>query len=119
MKTIHIEGKANEIDILDSLSDNYEIDASFCFDEESEDVIKNVFFRFYECDSVCTLEEAMKGHLRQSFGDLTLTGQEYGYSEFTVEGFNIESAKLGGHELNHIINYKEDKYLHILIDVIK
>lgn len=117
-KTIHIEGFAEDIDLAHKLSDNRNLGWSFQYDEESQDSIDNVFFRFYESDEKCSLEEAMEGHIEKMAGKLEATGQEYGYSEVTIEGFNINSLKLGGHDLGKIIKDKEGKYLHILIDVI-
>lgn len=119
MKTIHIEGYANDLDLAKELSDNYELDWGFPFDEEGVDTVENVFFRFYESDEKCTLDEANKGFVEKMVGKLIATGSEYGYSEYTVEGFTISSLKLGGHDLNGIISSKGNKYLHILIDVIK
>jgi hypothetical protein len=124
MKTIHIKGWSDKIDLTESLSDNYDLSASFNFDEESTDIIPNVFFRFYECEEECELDKAIERSLRKEFGDLTLVGQDYGYSEYTIEGFHISSATLGGHELNTIIKSKlgkesKPKYLHILIDQVK
>lgn len=116
--TLHFEGYAKDIDLKDLLSDNYSLGFSFGFDEETSETINNVFFRFYECDSKCSLEEALEGHLSKMFGNLEATGQEYGYSEYTIEGFTISSLTLGGHDIGRIINSKGDKYLHILIDII-
>lgn len=116
--TIHFEGIASKINLSELLSDNYQIDFSFAFDEESTDTIPNVFFRFYESDEKCTLDEAIKGNLTKMFGDLSGEGQEYGYSEYSIEGFSVNSLQLGGHNLNKIFESKGDKYLHILIDII-
>ena len=118
METIHIKGFAEKIDITESLSDNYNLNWSFNFEEESEDVIRNVFFRFYECEYECSLEEAIKGHLQVLFGSLSAQGQETGYSEYTIDGFDINTLRLGGHDIGDIIRGKKGKYLHILIDVI-
>ena len=122
MKTIHIKGWSNELDLVGALSDNYNLNVSFHFDEESKEVIPNVFFRFYDCAEKCSLEEALRGRLLIEFGSLELTGQEYGYSEYTVEGFSVNDARLGGHDLNQILRSKVERYrgnpryLHILID---
>lgn len=116
MDTIHIEGFAEDIDLARSLSDNYNLSVDFPFEEEGDDVIDNVFFRFYSCDKKCSLEEAIKGSLEKAFGKLFLTGQDYGYSEVTIEGFNVTDLKLGGHDLKKILQSKKGKYLHILID---
>lgn len=118
METIHIEGWSDELNIVEKLSDNYRLNVSFRFDKESKEIIPNVFFRFYECPEKCSLEKAVEYTLKKEFGDLLLIGQDYGYSEYTIEGFEISTAKIGGHNLNDIIKSKQKKYLHILIDQI-
>ena len=119
MKKIHIKGFAEKIDICDKFSDNYNLGAQFCYEEESVDVIKNVFLRIYDSSEKTTLDEAIKGHIRSISGDMSLTGQEYGYSEVTIEGFDVTSAKIGGHDIQKIIDSKKGKYLHILIGQVK
>lgn len=114
--TLHFKGKASNLDLTELLSDNYDAGLSFDFDDESTDVIENVFLRMYECEEECSLEQAMKGHLEMVFGSLVTTGQQYGYSEYTIEGFSVHSLQLGGHNIREIIKCKGDKYLHILID---
>lgn len=49
-KTIHIEGEADKLNLSSELSDNYDLSWSFDFDEESNDVIENVFL----CSCVST-----------------------------------------------------------------
>jgi hypothetical protein len=51
------------------------------------------------------------------FGSATITGQEYGYSEYTVEGFSIKEFKIGkAHDLKKILESKKGRYVHLLID---
>lgn len=119
MKTIHIHGWAQDIDLASKLSDQYGLDWSFPFDEDGVDEIELVFLRFYESDKECTLDEAVEGWVEKMVGKLTAVGSDYGYSEYTIEGFNISSLKLGGHDLKKIFESKKGKYLHILIDQIK
>lgn len=116
MRTIKIKGWADQIKLEDELSDNYQLQSSFCFEEESTEVIKNVFIRIYESEEKNTLEQAVSGFVKKMFGDLTLTGQEYGYSEYTVEGFNVNSFEFGGHDLDKILKSIGHKYVWILID---
>ena len=116
MKTLHIEGFANKIDLTTKLDDNYDVGLSFDFNEESIDTIPNIFLRIYSCDNKCSLENCIEKNIKQMFGELEATGQEYGYSEYTVEGFIVNSLKLGGHDLANIIKGFKNKYLHILVD---
>lgn len=118
MDTIVLSGPAESIDIISAFDDNYKTGLSFDFDEESSDTIDNVFLRIYVSNEKCSLEQAMEGYLEKMFGCLLATGQEYGYSEYTIEGFHVHSLRLGGHDLNKILKSKEGKYLHVLIDVV-
>ena len=119
MKKLHFEGFGRNINICDLLSDNYDHDLRFCFDEASTSSIDNISLRIYESDKKCSAKEAENGFLNKMFGELEAEGQEYGYSEYTIEGFNVLSATLGGHNIQDIINNKHDKYLHIFIEQIK
>jgi len=115
MKTIHIKGSAETI--LENLSNNFDLRVNFPLEEEGEDTIENCFVRFYTSETKCTLEEAINGHLEKMFGKATITGQEYGYSEYTIEGFNINTFKIGKmHDLQKILDSKKGKYVHMLID---
>lgn len=118
MNTIHIEGWNDELDLEEKLSDNYNLDFDFDFDEQSTDTMNNIFLRFYYSDEKTTLEKAIEGHLKKMFGTLEATGEDYGYSEYTVEGFNISSLTLGGHDIGNILKNldKKRQYVHILID---
>jgi hypothetical protein len=119
MKTLHIKGWGSSIDLTEFFSDNYDHGLSFDFEEESTDTLKNIFFRFYSSNKECTLEGAIKGHVKKISGNLTAVGQEYGYSEYTVEGFDVTALVLGGHNLGKIMESYEGKYLHILIDQVE
>lgn len=116
--TIHIQGYGKDIDLLRTLSSDYRLGLSFPFGEKGDDIVDNIFFRFYESKEECTLEDAVKGFSENLFGRLHASGEEYGYSEYTVEGFTISELRLGGHDLQKILESKNDKYLHILIDKI-
>jgi len=119
-KTIHIQGYAKDIDLLDQLSDNYNFpDDGFEYAEEQTETIPGMFFRFYSCPQECTLDQAIKQNLTEYFGEAEATGELTGYSEVTIEGFNVSSLKLGGHDLAEIIKSQGDTYLHILIDFVK
>ena len=116
-KTIHIEGKAHSIDIPKELSDNYDLDANFDFENESLEVIPDCFIRIWVSEKECTLEEAQESELRKVLGDMTLVGQEVGYSEYTITGFEVHSAFIGGHSVQAILDeVPYGHYVHILIE---
>jgi hypothetical protein len=118
MRTVHIEGWAERIDIQEKFSEESRITSKvhFRFEDETDEVIPNIFLRIYESEEKCSLEMATEGFLQKMFGSLELSGEAYGYSEYTIEGYHINEAKLGGHDIQDIIDSKKGKYLHILID---
>jgi hypothetical protein len=123
MKTIHIKGIAKNIHLKTSIEHDCRFvflfsSSDFPFNESGKSLKKNVFFRFYSSDKPCSLEEAMKGFMKKLFGNLEAIGGCFGYSEYTIEGFSLDSIKLGGHDLEKIIESQGDKYLHILIDIV-
>ena len=119
MKKLHFEGFGKDLDLEKRMSDNYDHELRFKFEEESKDTIPNCSIRIYESNEKCSLRKCKNGFLTQMFGELEATGQEYGYSEYTIEGFNVNSLILGGHNIQNIINNKKDKYIHILIEQVK
>lgn len=118
MEPMHFNGWAKDINIAKLLSNHYDVPFSFDFDEETEDIENDVFLRIYATDNECTLEDAERGHLQRLFGNFSARGQDYGYSEYTIEGFNVTdgSVMLGGHDIQKIIDGNMGKYLHIVID---
>lgn len=106
------------MDLKKLLSDETDTGLSFEYEEESTDILERIFLRIYDCKNKCSLEKAMEGHIQKVFGSLVATGQEYGYSECTIDGFDVASLKLGGHDIGKIIKSKGDRFIHILIDQI-
>lgn len=121
MKTIHIQDYISDLSITDKLSDNYDLDVGFSFEEPSSETIDNCFIRMYFCYEKCSLEEAVRGWMEKVCGSLILEGQDYGYSEYTITGFSVFQAIIGGHNLQDIVknNAREYSYVHILIDQVE
>lgn len=86
--------------------------------------IPNVSFRAYFSDNKCTLEDAENNQILASIGGLDLLQEWYGYSEWTIMGYDTVSFKLinekdgGEHDLENILENYEGKYIHILIDIL-
>jgi hypothetical protein len=85
------------------------------YDSSEPEIIDNCLVQIWHSDKECSLNKAIEGHLRTVLGQLYLEGNEYGYSEYTIMGFNVTEAKIGGHDLQTIIDNYPDEYLHILI----
>lgn len=50
-----------------------------------------------------------------SMGLLDFEEHWYGYSEWTILGFNIETLQLGGHDILNIIRELEGKFVYLII----
>ena len=84
-------------------------------------MIDNVFIQIHVSDKEITLEEANNNCILMSLGQLDIYETWYGYSEWTVMGYNLESFKLvgngGEHNLNDIFLNYVDKYLILIVEI--
>ena len=108
---------------IDSLSDDYkllkELDIGSNFGDSVIDKIPNVKVCIYRCPKKCTLEEAEEAIIDKYFGTMEIETQEYGYSEYTIEGFNVEECKIGNHNLNDLLYNKGKQYTILTIERMK
>lgn len=111
---IHIQGWADKLDVCSEFSDNCNLGVDFEYYEESSVVIPGVTAQMFTTTQKTTLKEARDNSIRKILGDLELVGQDYGYSEWTIMGFDISSAQLGGHNLQEIVDNNKGKYIHLL-----
>lgn len=118
-RTIHIEGYAKDIDLLERLGGNYGFPHEFEFAELTKQEIPGMFFRFYSSDGKVSLDDAVRSNVTSYFGTAESEGELTGYSEYTVEGFDVASLTLGGHKLDEIVREQGGNYLHILIDFVE
>lgn len=91
---------------------------------EASIFIPKVSFRAYFSDNQCSLEEAENNQILFSIGALDIFQEWYGYSEWTILGYDVENFKLvsedgGEHDLEQIFKNYIGKYVHIVIDVIE
>ena len=122
----HLSGYNLDIDSFDSnykLLNELNIDVGDIYakeDEEMRDYIPNIFIQIFKCPKECTLDEAKHYTLLNIQGMMTIETQEYGYSEYTIEGFNVYNMTLGGHNIEKILKDKSKGiYTHITIQRIK
>lgn len=86
--------------------------------------IPKVFFRAYFSDRECSLLDAINNQILLSIGALDILECWFGYSEWTIEGYDVENFKLisengTGHDLQQIFTNYIGKYVHILIDILE
>ena len=117
--SFYTHGWQGDVDIAEGLSEYGIFDSGdFIFDEAIEVNKPNAFFRVYHTKDKTTLEEAMEGFVKRICGAIEAEGESYGYSEVTIEGFSVRELKIGGHEIQKIINGFPGEYLHVLIDIL-
>ena len=107
--------KEYELSKLDTDEDKTQVEASV--------FIPKVSFRAYFSDNECSLEEAENNQILLSIGALDIFQEWYGYSEWTIMGYDVENFKLisedgGEHDLEQIFRNYIGKYVHIVIDIL-
>ena len=111
----------DKIDELDISSNN-----SLCYKEDDHKIainkmINNVFMQIHVSDKEITLEEANNNCILMSLGQLDIYETWYGYSEWTIMGYDLQSFKLvgndGEHDLNDIFLNYVGKYLILVVEI--
>jgi hypothetical protein len=99
--------------------DELDIDSGYIYAENPLiETVDNVKVCIYTCNKPFTLEQAEQAIIDKYFGSMSVESQDYGYSEYTIEGFNIYSIKIGNHNLLDILN-ENDKYKIVTIEKVK
>lgn len=114
-----LNDKINELDIT---SNN-----SLCYNEEDDrtiainTMVDNVFIQIHVSDKEITLEEANNNFILMSLGQLDIYETWYGYSEWTIMGYDLQSFRLvgndGEHDLNDIFLNYVGKYLILVVEI--
>ena len=98
---------------------------SLCYNDEDEiainTMVDNVFVQIHVSDKEITLEEANNNFILMSLGQLDIYETWYGYSEWTIMGYDLQSFKLvgndGEHDLNDIFLNYVGKYLILVVEI--
>ena len=100
---------------------------SLCYNEEDDHTIAintmvdNVFIQIHVSDKEITLEEANNNFILMSLGQLDIYETWYGYSEWTIMGYDLQSFRLvgndGEHDLNSIFLNYVGKYLILVVEI--
>ncbi|MCM1338777.1 MAG: hypothetical protein NC191_03805 [Muribaculaceae bacterium] len=106
---------------LEDFNDDYKllhelkIDSGCIDDLPTLDVIRDVKVCIYSGIKPFTYQEAEKMIIDKYFGVMSIESQDYGYSEYTIEGFNVYDLKIGNHDLIEILN-SNDRYKILTIE---
>lgn len=79
--------------------------------------VPNVLMRMHFSDNQISLEQAEEKQILSSIGELDIYTEWYGYSEWTILGYNVENFTVGNHDIEQILRSNKGKYVHILVDI--
>lgn len=81
--------------------------------------IENCKIVMYTSKKKMTFEEVQKQFLDEMFGacgGYEMEAYYSGYSEWTITGFDLETCRLGGHDLNQILLSHTGEYANIEVE---
>ena len=100
-------------DLLDKLYE-FAIENSFCIGLDI--LIPNCNLRIYATNNKSTLDEAQTYLLGVFDGLIESDLYYWGYSEYTVVGFSVDSFTIGGHDLKKELKQYVGKYVHFVLE---
>lgn len=82
-----------------------------------------ISFKVFLSDNKCSLKEAENKQILASVGELDIYQEWFGYSEFTVMGYDVINFALtsedgSGHDLQQFFTNYIGKYTHIVISTV-
>lgn len=77
--------------------------------------IPNCSLQFYTSDNEIGLQEVEERYLIQLYGGIDIFGENFGYSMYTILGFDVENLTIGGHDLQEILSNYQGKYINMII----
>lgn len=78
--------------------------------------IPNCVVRIFYSDKEVSLAEAEEGFIRQLYGGTYAEALNYGYSEWTILGCDLEKLTVGGHDILREIRSHDQKYIHFCLE---
>lgn len=91
-------------------------------EEEYEDgisakyIANNISMELFASDKRMKLDEIREYIVLDSMGLLEFQEGWYGYSSWTIEGYNTETFTLGGHDILEILKHHNGKFVYLVID---
>ena len=78
--------------------------------------VPNCNISFYISDNKISLEEVSERYTMQLLGGLNVFGENYGYSAWTITGYDVSRFMIGNHDLNNILKSYKDKYINFIME---
>lgn len=79
--------------------------------------VPNVSMRLYASKKRESLDSIKEKLILDSMGLLNFQIDWYGYSEWTIEGFEIATFTLGGHDILKILQQHEGEFVYLVVEV--
>ncbi|BBM17686.1 hypothetical protein G15_3457 [Enterococcus avium] len=79
-------------------------------------IADNVSMELFASDKRMKLDQIREYIVLDSMGLLEFQENWYGYSTWTIEGFNTETFTLGGHDILEILENYKGKFVYLVID---
>lgn len=76
---------------------------------------KDVQMQLFASDTREKLDVIKEKVILDSMGLLEFEEHWFGYSEWTIEGYNIDTLELGGHDILNIISGLRGKFIYLVI----
>jgi hypothetical protein len=81
--------------------------------------LPKVSLQAYFSNKKTSLEEVIEKNILNTIGDLDIYTEWYGYSEWTIEGYDVVNFTIGNHNLEEILSSYNGKYAHIVLEILE
>lgn len=79
-------------------------------------IAENISIQLFASDKRMKLDQIREHIVLNSMGLLEFQEEWYGYSSWTIEGFNTKTFTLGGHNILQILEHHKGKFVYLIID---
>lgn len=80
--------------------------------------VDSVQVQLFSSDKRTKLDDIRENVVLNAMGLLDFEERWYGYSSWTIEGFNTQTFQLGGHDMLEILKAYEGKWVYLVIDIV-
>ena len=77
--------------------------------------IPDVLVTIYSSDNELSRDECTEAVVEQMFGCIHSIGKNFGWSEWTIGGCDLETLEVGGHDILRELESHVGKYIHFII----
>lgn len=78
--------------------------------------VPNCNISFYISEEKLSLDEVSERYTMQLLGGLDVFGENYGYSAWTITGYDVDRFMIGNHDLAQILSSYQGKYINFVME---